>query len=635
MATTHSNTIIFMSTTLFAFAGCTQGVGNDRLWGEEEARGTDTDSTESGSQETDESTETESSTTETEEGPSSPPEAAILAWSVASPKRFRFQWEAVEGADYYEIYEQVTESTEPSLVGAELTGQMFEMTVPLALRTEARYVLAACNELGCTHSEPVQVSGNLAEAIGYIKASNTNAGDVFGASVAISGDGNTMVIGAPGEDGGGAGVNADQGSNSFSDAGAVYVFERVGEEWVQEAYIKPSSPSVEGGFGGVPSMEGGFGGVDISDDGSTLVVGACGDDLVAENSGAVYVFGRDREGWTERAIVKASNAGVDDRTCVVALAGDGKTLAVGSVFEGGPGQGINVPGQSDDSPESGAVYVFVRDGEEWTEQGYLKSSNAEAWDRFGGAIALSDNGNLLVASAYHEDGGSSGVNGDSSNNDLYKAGAVYVFERSGTQWTETAYLKASNPGAGDRFGGIVVLSGDGSTLAASASHEDSAEPGIGADQEDNSVDSAGAGYVFERVNGDWTQTAYLKSPAPGYAQHFSLGLALSGDGRVLAVGEFMETGASTGVGGSPTEVGLEDSGAVHVYTSDLDGEWSKRAYLKAPNPDVDDWFGRSVGLSDDGGVIVVGAPYEDSAATGSAGDQGDDSVANAGAVYLF
>src|SRR5262249_30824249 len=154
-----------------------------------------------------------------------------------------------------------------------------------------------------------------------------------------------------------------------------------------------------------------------------------------------------------QAYVKASNTGSNDEFgYLVTLSADGNTLAVGADGEASSATGIN-GNQSDNSwSDAGAVYVFVRSAGVWTQQAYVKASNTAAIDYFGSALALSGDGNTLAAGAYAEDSSATGINGNQADNSLSSAGAVYVFVRSGTTWTQQAYVKASNPDAQDGFG---------------------------------------------------------------------------------------------------------------------------------------------------------------------------------------
>ncbi len=154
--------------------------------------------------------------------------------------------------------------------------------------------------------------------------------------------------------------------------------------------------------------------------------------------------------------------------------------------------------------ERGAHYPITIDP--IAQQAYLKASNTGANDFFGASVAIS--GNTVVVGAYGEDSAATGVNGNQANNSAIDSGAAYVFVRSGSTWTEQAYLKASNTGAGDFFGASVAISGD--TVVVGAYTEDSVATGVNGNQANNGATDSGAAYVFVRSGSTWTQQAYLK-----------------------------------------------------------------------------------------------------------------------------
>src|SRR5204863_27977 len=151
--------------------------------------------------------------------------------------------------------------------------------------------------------------------------------------------------------------------------------------------------------------------------------------------------------------------------------------------------------------------VFVRNGTNWVQQAYLKASNTHAGDTFGFSVAVS--GDTVVVGAPYESSNALGVNGNQNNNSAMAAGAAYVFVRNGTIWTQQAYRKASNAGAGDCFGLSVAVSGD--TVVVGADGEASIAFGLHGDQSSNSAYASGAGYVFVRSGTSWDQQAYLKA----------------------------------------------------------------------------------------------------------------------------
>ena len=186
----------------------------------------------------------------------------------------------------------------------------------------------------------------------------------------------------------------------------------------------------------------------------------------------------------------------------VAISADGMTMAVGAPHESSGAVGVN-GNQSDNSLfDAGAVYVFIRKGENWSQQAYLKPSNPQSSAEFGHAVALSADGNTLVVSAFWEASNAKGINGNQKDQSIPQAGAVYVFTRQGSAWTQQAYIKASNTGEagtadtfgdGDQFGFSMALSSDGNTLAVGALTEDSAATGLNGNQADNTATSAWAG----------------------------------------------------------------------------------------------------------------------------------------------
>ncbi len=101
---------------------------------------------------------------------------------------------------------------------------------------------------------------------------------------------------------------------------------------------------------------------------------------------------------------------------------------------------------------------LTRSGTVWSQQAYLKASNSDAIDLFGSSVAIS--GDTVVVGAYWEASYATGINDDQSDNSAPLAGAAYVFTRSGTVWSQQAYLKASNSDAIDLFGYSVAISGD-------------------------------------------------------------------------------------------------------------------------------------------------------------------------------
>jgi trimeric autotransporter adhesin len=308
----------------------------------------------------------------------------------------------------------------------------------------------------------------------YIKASNTDANDQFGTSVALSADGSTLAVGACTERSNGTSPDDD----TFENAGAAYVFTRTGAAWTQQAYVKPSDGKAFEQFGAS---------VALSDDGATLAVGASPDRSFGEKSttGKVYVFARTSTTWTEqfkRSSTIPTTLGAFGNS--VALSADGSVLAVGAAREDAS------------ATSAGAVYLFARTGTSWAQQAYLEAFNVGAGDNFGESVALSADGATLAVGAFFEDSNATTIDGDATSNAAPDAGAVYVLTRGATGWTPRTYFKAINADPDDRFGGSVALSADGATIAVGAIHEDSSATGIGGNPASDAASNAGAVYIF-------------------------------------------------------------------------------------------------------------------------------------------
>jgi hypothetical protein len=391
----------------------------------------------------------------------------------------------------------------------------------------------------------------------YVKASNTDSLDAFGSAVAVDGD--TLVVGAPGEASNATGIDGDEADDSAAGAGAVYVFTRLAGVWTQEAYIKASNTQAAYEFGASVALSG-----------DTLVVGSPGEasdatgvggdelNMNAPQAGAVYVFTRTAGVWTQQAYVKASNTETSDRFGErVAVSVD--TLAVGASGEDSIATGINGSETDNSAADAGAVYVFTRSGAAWSQEAYVKASNTDALDSFG--LSLSVSGDSLVVGAPGEDSISAGINGNESDNSALEAGAAYVFTRIAGLWGQTDYLKASTVDAGDMFGESVWLDVD--TLLVGAAGEDSDATGVNGDETNNLASDSGAAYRFLRNAGVWTQDAYLKASNTESDDLF--GTAVAVDGGCQAVSAPGEDSNATGVGGNEADNSASASGAVYVF----------------------------------------------------------------------
>jgi FG-GAP repeat protein len=359
--------------------------------------------------------------------------------------------------------------------------------------------------------------------------------------------------------------------------------------WTQQAYLKAANADPGDNFGySVAISENLIAiGAPFEDSNAVGVNGDPADDSM-QGAGAVYLFARDANGqWTQEAYIKPSNtAASGEFGRSVAL--DGNTLVVGA-----PKMPMLV----------GSVYAFTRDaGGTWSQQAIIAASDPRSDAGFSQTLALRGD-TLAVGAPFH-----TGI--------FDGSGAVYMFARQGSSWSEVVRLKGSDTVSGDNFGSSISMSED--TLAVGA-------PGR--------AGSTGAVYVFDRTAaGSWTQTASVHASNAESQDTFGYAVALSGDW--LAVSAENESGGSTGMGGTESDNTKPGAGAGYLFVRDAAGDWSQQLYVKASNSQSNDRFGRSsAALSRS--TLVFAAPFEDSNATGVNGDSSNNTAADSGAVYVF
>jgi len=394
----------------------------------------------------------------------------------------------------------------------------------------------------------------------------------LGAPLALGGD--TLVIGAPF-------TNAPNTSD-----GAAFVFVRNGATWSQEAQL--TVPPSESGDGQEFASS-------LAIQGEVLAVGS-----PPRSNGYAYIFERSGTVWTRTAVFQPlfeQQDFVGDFGRAVAL--DGNLLVIGAPGDNSASTGVGGDPTNQDAPASGAVHVYARDGAGWALEAYIKPSNTTAWHGFGHSLALS--GDTLAVSS-GDDSSATGVNGDQTDTSSPGSGAVFVFQRGADGWAQQAYIKASNTGAGDRFGLTVIGDGlAGDTLVVSAPLEDSAATGVGGDQASDDAPDSGAVYVFTRTGTTWSQEAYLKASNTGAGDFFGGEATLSGNR--LAVSALSEDSGATGIDGDQTSNAATDAGAVYLF--ERCGGWTQTHYIKASNTAARDAFGH--GLASDGDDLAVGA----------------------------
>ena len=374
-------------------------------------------------------------------------------------------------------------------------------------------------------------------------ASDASGTDNFGFSVALQGD--RALIGAH-----------LVGDAAFQ-AGAVYVFERVGGVWIEMAkllspngartYAFGSSVALDGDraligepgqhseslrAGAVYVFEGSAGswslsqtltpadggegdrfGASVSLDGTRALIGSPRNDTVDNNDeGSTYVFDLSGGTWTQTQRLTASDA-IPGDWFGISVSLDGDRALVGTA------QG----GANDD----GSAYMFDLSNGTWSETQKLTASDAMAFDYFGRSVSL--DGDRALIGAYGDDPGTGG-----------NYGSAYVFDLSNGTWSETAKLTPSNSESTDWFGYAVTL------------EEDRALIGDWADNTDR-ADRAGSAYVFDLVEGAWRESLQLEASDAVQADLLGISVSLDGDHAL--------------VGAHSADLGVEiDAGAAYIYT---------------------------------------------------------------------
>jgi hypothetical protein len=250
----------------------------------------------------DRSTPTSTPTSTPASTPASTLTAATNVALTVRGKSLDFNWTAGSNVDHYRILVNPDGvsgfSVDPYATNISGTSTSYSLVIPVHKTNwlAAQYIVEACDaaESNCVAS-PNQTLALIDSVVAtiYVKASNTGAYDFFGTSVSLSGDGNTLAVGANQESSAATGINGNQADNTAAYSGAVYVFSRTGSTWAQQAYIKASNTGANDSFGTSVSLSG---------DGNTLAVGANLESSAATGingnqadnttilSGAVYLY---------------------------------------------------------------------------------------------------------------------------------------------------------------------------------------------------------------------------------------------------------------------------------------------------------------------------------------------------------
>ncbi|MDA0385879.1 hypothetical protein [Vibrio owensii] len=561
-----------------------------------------------------------------------PPSAFTLtAPTSVNGKTFLFQWQDSQNADEYTLCRKNTTVTDNcDVLSSGLTEVNKQVELNSLLSTNETYFVVASNKDGDQKSNEVSIEPSaLLNAIGLLKASNTDSNDNYGNAVTVSNDGSTIAVSAFKE----SGIVNDPTANSAALSGAVYVYRKTNGIWSEVAYLKAPNADDKDEFGYAIALSG---------DGNTLAVSTINEassatgidgnqlDNLAPASGAVYLYVNSGSSWQSQAYIKSSNSNlVDSFGFSVSLDADGTTLLVGAPGESSSAQSINGDETDNTGSLSGAAYVFELQNNQWAQTAYLKSTNSDKLDSFGYDVALSEDGSTAVVGSPGEDSNATSVNGDEMDNSSNNSGAAYVFVHNGTTWAQDSYLKASNSDSEDQFGHSVDVNSDGTVIAIGAFNEAS-DSEINGNESDNSASGAGAAYLFYKSQAGWQQEDYMKAVNSDASDKFGSDVQLSSNGKALVVGAPDEASSSQGLDGDVQLNDASTAGAVYLFT-DVEGTWQQTEYIKSRNTDAGDGFGSTIAISGDGNTLIVGA--KDEASDGS--DFNDNSSSGSGAAYIY
>jgi hypothetical protein len=307
---------------------------------------------------------------------------------------------------------------------------------------------ASFNDEGATSTGAAYIftySGGSWDAGTKIVALDKEQEDYFGYSVAMSGDGNKVIVGAYLED------DDLNDQNSRSNAGSAYIYTYDGSNWDTGTKIIASDRAVDDIFGRS---------VAINSNGTKVIVGA-------EGGEAAYIFTYNGSSWVQQQILVASDGAAGDKFgWSVGMNSNGTKVIVGAYLED--------PGNLSDA---GAAYIYTYDGSNWDTGTKIVAPDKEAGDVFGISVAMNSDGTKVIVGAYLEHAGG-----------ITDAGAAYIFAYDGSNWDTGLKITAPDKEASDQFssGTGVAMSGDGARVV------------VGANLDDVFSANSGAVYVYDR-----------------------------------------------------------------------------------------------------------------------------------------
>lgn len=431
-----------------------------------------------------------------------------------------------------------------------------------------------------------------------LASGDRHGGDQLGYAVAISG--NEIIAGAPFQDAGGR------------SSGAAYIFQKNEEAtWVESAKLSDGETASEDQFG-----------TSVAISGNIAVSGAQQADDVAPNAGAAYMFERSRSLWLQRGKLVAEDGKAGD------LFGNAVSISGETIL-------IGAPGVDDAGPEAGAAYIFIRAAEEWIQQAKLIGTDIGNFDQFGSTVGIHENTAIIGAHSKDETGPDSGavyifvrngnawtqqakltprdavqgdhfgfsvaVYGDTalvgahlSNAAGPDSGAAYLFTRTGATWRQDLKILPNDIGVGDEFGYAVDLVNSSAI--------------VGSPKENRHLEDMGAAYVFVETRDSWVQQAKLIASDAEGGDEFGISVALHEDTAIVGA---WKDNHPVHDGDPALQV---DKGSAYAYLRD-GVSWVEKNRITATDTNENDRFGESVAIK--GAFAIVGAAGSDSAGANS------------------
>jgi hypothetical protein len=291
-------------------------------------------------------------------------------------------------------------------------------------------------------------------------------------------------------------------------------------------------------------------GYSVGISGDTAIIGAYGDDDNGNNAGAAYIFRFDGSNWGQQAKLLASD-GTDNDFFGGAVSIWGDTAVIGAI------------GDDDNGNSAGAAYIFRFNNPNWVQEAKLLASDGAASDYFGISVGVWDD-TVVIGAERDDDNG-------------YNSGSAYIFRFNDPNWVEEDKLLASDGEAYDYFGNSVSIWGESAI--------------VGAYYDDDNGNNSGSAYVFRFNDPNWNQEDKLLASDGAANDYFGNSVGIWNEAAVIgAYGDDSSTGSA------------------YIFRFD-DPNWNQENKLFASDGAAGDYFGQSVGISDD--KVVIGADYND------------------------